>query len=184
MWRHQQSIVTSAAERKSSELDTGSMCGDRHLWICHVVLFWCLLPSLLRNSASMGVTWLVHKLDNFISCSLPIGIPYGIQLPCRWIRDIKNLQSWHWSRYHIVYQTQHERDQLQFYTGISCLYSFHCDAVSLPWRHNGRNDVSNHQPHHCLLNRLFKAQIKENIKAPRHWPLCTGDRWFPRTKGL
>ena len=29
-------------------------------------------------------------------------------------------------------------------------------------------------------------QIKENIKAPRHWPLCgefTGDRWIPRTKG-
>ena len=26
----------------------------------------------------------------------------------------------------------------------------------------------------------------ENIKAPRHWPLCgevTGERWIPRTKG-
>ena len=22
------------------------------------------------------------------------------------------------------------------------------------------------------INRLFKAQIKENFKAPRHWPLC------------
>ena len=40
-------------------------------------------------------------------------------------------------------------------------------------------------------SRLFtqpfiQAQIKENIKAPRHWPLCgefTGDRWIPRTKG-
>ena len=39
---------------------------------------------------------------------------------------------------------------------------------------------------HCLLNRLLKAQIKENIKTPRHWPLCgefTGDRWIPRTEG-
>ena len=35
-----------------------------------------------------------------------------------------------------------------------------------------RNGISNHQPHDCLLNRLFKAQIKENIKASRHWPLC------------
>ena len=29
-------------------------------------------------------------------------------------------------------------------------------------------------------------QIKENIKAPRLWPLCgefTGDRWIPRTNG-
>ena len=40
-------------------------------------------------------------------------------------------------------------------------------------------------------SRLFaqpdiQAQIKENIKAPRHWPIggeFTGDRWIPRTKG-
>ena len=41
---------------------------------------------------------------------------------------------------------------------------------SLQWRHNERDGVSNHQPHDCLLNRLFN--IKENIKAMRHWPLC------------
>ena len=30
---------------------------------------------------------------------------------------------------------------------------------------------------------FIQAQIKENIKAPRHWPLCgevTGDPWIPR----
>ena len=40
-------------------------------------------------------------------------------------------------------------------------------------------------------SRLFtqpfiRAQIKVNIKAPRHWPLCgefTGDRWIPRING-
>ena len=40
-------------------------------------------------------------------------------------------------------------------------------------------------------SRLFtqpfiRVQIKENIKAPRHWLLrgeFTGDRWIPRTKG-
>ena len=41
----------------------------------------------------------------------------------------------------------------------------------LRWLHNERDGVSNHQPHDCLLNRLFKEPIKENIKAPRHWPL-------------
>ena len=33
---------------------------------------------------------------------------------------------------------------------------------------------------------FIQTQIKENIKAPRHWPLCgefTGDRWIPRTNG-
>ena len=122
-------------------------------------------------------------------------------------------------------------------------------CFTLQWRHNGRDGVSNHQPHHCLLKRLFRrrskktsklritglcagnspvtvefptqivfprwwlkhytdvimsamasnhrrlgcfsqpfvqAQIKENIKASRHWPLWwdfTGDRWTPLTKG-
>ena len=32
--------------------------------------------------------------------------------------------------------------------------------------------VSNHQPHDCLLNLLFRRRSKKNIKAPRHWPLC------------
>ena len=33
---------------------------------------------------------------------------------------------------------------------------------------------------------FVQAQIKEIIKAPRHWPLWgefTDDRWIPRTKG-
>ena len=33
---------------------------------------------------------------------------------------------------------------------------------------------------------VIQAQIKENIKAARNWPLWgefTGDRWIPRTKG-
>ena len=57
---------------------------------------------------------------------------------------------------------------------------------SLQWRHNDHDGVSNHQPHDCLLNRLFKAQIKENIKALRHWPLWgefPGGRRIPRTNG-
>ena len=52
-----------------------------------------------------------------------------------------------------------------------------CSPVfTLQWRRNEYDGVSNHRPHDCLLNRLFKAQIKENIKAPRHWPV-TGE--FP-----
>ena len=60
-------------------------------------------------------------------------------------------------------------------------------TFTLQWHHNGHDGVSNHQPLHCVLNRLFiRAKIKENIKAPRHWPLCgefTGGRWIPRTNG-
>ena len=58
--------------------------------------------------------------------------------------------------------------------------------VTLQWRHNGRDGASNHQPHDCLLNRFIQAQIKEMIKAPRHWPLWgefIGDRWIPLING-
>ena len=38
-----------------------------------------------------------------------------------------------------------------------------------------------------LFTQLFiQAQLKENVKASRHWPLCgefTGHRWIPRTNG-
>ena len=34
----------------------------------------------------------------------------------------------------------------------------------LRWRHNGRDGVSNHQPHHCLLNRLFMRGSKKTSK--------------------
>ena len=34
----------------------------------------------------------------------------------------------------------------------------------LLWRHNGRDGVSNHQPHHCLLNRLFRRRSKKTSK--------------------
>ena len=35
---------------------------------------------------------------------------------------------------------------------------------SLQWCHNGRYGVSNHQPHDCLLNRLFRHRSKKTSK--------------------
>ena len=35
---------------------------------------------------------------------------------------------------------------------------------SLRWRHNGHDDVSNHQPHNCLLNGLFGQRSKKTSK--------------------
>ena len=34
----------------------------------------------------------------------------------------------------------------------------------LQWRHNGHDGVSNHQPHDCLLNRLFRHRSKKTSK--------------------
>ena len=43
--------------------------------------------------------------------------------------------------------------------------------VGLQWRHNDHDGVSNHHPHDCLLNRLFRRRSKKTSK------LCAGD--FP-----
>ena len=46
--------------------------------------------------------------------------------------------------------------------------------VSLQWRHNGHNSISNHQLHDCLLNRLFRRRSKETSKH-RVTGLCAGN---------
>ena len=48
------------------------------------------------------------------------------------------------------------------------------NSSSLEWRHNGRDSVSNHQPHDCLLNRLSRCRSKKTSK-PRVTGLCVGN---------
>ena len=59
------------------------------------------------------------------------------------------------------------------------LDSWHC-------HHNDCNDVSNHQPHDCLLSHLFRRGSKKTSKL-RVTGLCFGeftvDLWISHTKG-
>ena len=48
------------------------------------------------------------------------------------------------------------------------------NIISLLWRHNGHDGVSNHQPHACLLNRLFRRKSKKKSKL-RFTGLCAGN---------
>ena len=45
---------------------------------------------------------------------------------------------------------------------------------SLRWRHNDHDGVSNHQPHGCSLNRLFRRRSKRTSKL-RVTGLCVGN---------
>ena len=45
---------------------------------------------------------------------------------------------------------------------------------SLHWRHNGHDSVSNHQPHDCLLNRVFRRRSKKISKLCVNG-LCAGN---------
>ena len=46
--------------------------------------------------------------------------------------------------------------------------------ITLQWRHNERDCVANHQPHDCLLNRLFRRRSKKTSKH-RVTGFCVGN---------
>ena len=47
-------------------------------------------------------------------------------------------------------------------------------SITLQWRHNDHDGVSNRQPHGCLLNRLFRRRSKK-ISKLRVTGLCVGN---------
>ena len=60
-----------------------------------------------------------------------------------------------------------------------CVISWYIDGtgswnLSLRWRHNGHDCVSNHQPHDCLRNRLYRRRSKKTSKL-RVTGLCVGN---------
>ena len=64
---------------------------------------------------------------------------------------------------------------------------------TLQWRHNGRDGISNHQPHDCLLKCLFRRRLKKHqssaplsfvrgihrspVNSPHKWPVTR--KMFP-----
>ena len=61
--------------------------------------------------------------------------------------------------------------------------TYHSDSP-LQWGHNERHGVSNHQPHHCLLNRLFGRRSKKKIKTPRHRGLMNSPHTWTVTRKM
>ena len=63
---------------------------------------------------------------------------------------------------------------------LDCLFCyvwgwmFTIGLFPLQWRHNERDGVSNHPPHHYLLNRLFRHRWKKTSKL-RVTGLCEGN---------
>ena len=63
--------------------------------------------------------------------------------------------------------------------GYGCWYYFNTKMDStLYWRHSDHGGVSNHQPHGCLLNRLFRRRSKKTSKL-RVAGLCAGNSPWP-----
>ena len=82
----------------------------------------------------------------------------------------------------ILYLDVHTYMQIESWRGpclmnTSCTIEMLCSNscnITLQWRHNGHTGVSNHQPHHCLLNRVFGCWSKKTSK-PRVTGLCAGN---------
>ena len=72
-----------------------------------------------------------------------------------------------------------------FITGIQYMKQFAPNWNSLQWRHNGHNSVSNHQPHDCLLNRLFRRRSKKHqssaslafVQGIQRWSVNSPHKW-------
>ena len=50
------------------------------------------------------------------------------------------------------------------YSGYSCDVAMSVEPNSLQWRHNECDGVSNHQPHDCLCNSLFRRRSQKTSK--------------------
>ena len=57
---------------------------------------------------------------------------------------------------------------------INPLHEGPANAETLQWRHNGRDSISNHQPHGCLLKGLFRRRSKKTWKL-HVTGLCAGN---------
>ena len=61
-----------------------------------------------------------------------------------------------------------------FLSRLQCDDMIHHNTLSLQWRHNGCDGVSNHQPHDCLLNYSFRRRSKKTSKLSVTG-LCAGN---------
>ena len=79
-----------------------------------------------------------------------------------------SLYNWHWNA---------ALDSFKWIIHI-CRFRYHpfhwCICWSLHWRHTGGDSVSNHQPHDCILNGLFRRRSKKTWKL-RITGLCAGN---------
>ena len=77
---------------------------------------------------------------------------------------------WGTSGHHWITHTNRRRCGLFLCHDLIVRLVHYC---SLQWRHNRRESVSNHQPHDCLLKRLFRRRSKKTSKL-RVTGLCAG----------
>ena len=107
------------------------------------------------------------------------------RLHCFYTCDIK-LEKWNWTCGYIYIQLHGHLNGTftahiwGVFIGSACTQPMRSYSITsyfnsaLQWRQNGCDGVSNHQPHDCLLNRLF-GRISKKISKARVTGLCAGN---------
>ena len=90
---------------------------------------------------------------------------------CIWVDLVTPKSLWYHDAVckHLLNTTMHIFSRIKM--GVRALWK--PEAFPL-WRHNGRDGVSNHQPHDCLLNRLFRCESKKTSRL-HVTGLCAGN---------
>ena len=95
---------------------------------------------------------------------------HKIMSPGLWPERIRVIR---YTKYHVNSWNQLQKQQQPRRGGRHLPATARTIGESLQWSRNGRDSVSNHQPHDCLLNRLFRSRSKRTsrlrVTGPCAW---------------
>ena len=126
-----------------------------------------------------AIAYFYRKNDVFIPhliwCNMNLHIsPVGVTLATR----ISSMMTWRRFQGYWPFMSGIHRYLTKWPATRGFVFFLHLpwnlNHTSLLWRHNGRDVVSNRQPHDCLLNRLFRRKSKKTSKL-RVTGLCAGN---------
>ena len=159
-------------------------CWVLHLSSCSTTLYICHYNDFIMNAMASRITGVSsvcstvcsgadqRKHQSSASLTFVGGIHrWPVNSPHKWpvTRKIFPFMTYHGHR------TRHRSTGLAYTLAKSyCQVAPYHPKVTLRWRHNDHAGVSNHQPHSCLLNRLFRRKSKKTSKL-RVTGLCAGN---------
>ena len=148
--------------------------GNRHFWL---ISEWCNRLTLIINSNILPqalIEYWIYCCDDLIRwCHHSQQVPNRKRTSTRpWLNGRSTLV---WSsamqlpRTPTTLSLNMERGKNFPRLSIECGGNF--TRTSFQWRHNECDGVSNHQPHDCLLKRLFRRRSKKTSKFSGlcHW---------------
>ena len=180
----------------STMLRSDSCCQLKSIWLLvhstrceHDVTVWLLLPAQVNlATCTLHSSWARCYGLTLAASSSQSGYMYTPLVVSTMLRSDSCCQLksiWllvHSTRQHdVMFWTKFMMTSWYWHTGLCAenpreakLWWFLCCQPALQWRHNGRDGVSNHQPRHYLLNRLFRHRSKKTSKL-RVTGLCAGN---------